>query len=72
MPGIKGGLFGVLKFKQQDSDAEVSWVPIRLTEQTAFIQGYILYWSDSNDENSSFSVSTGIVTPSYFQTMGYK
>lgn len=45
-PGIEDPLFKSLKLKQQDSNVEVSWDPIPLREQTAFIQGYILYGLD--------------------------
>ncbi|XP_040013095.1 leukemia inhibitory factor receptor-like [Xiphias gladius] len=48
---IKDGLFVPLKWKQQDSDVEVSWNPVSLTEQTAFIQGYILYCTDKDNDN---------------------
>ncbi|XP_040915438.1 leukemia inhibitory factor receptor-like isoform X2 [Toxotes jaculatrix] len=43
-------------WNQQSSNVEVSWAPISLTEQTAFINGYILYWSGNNDK--VFNVST--------------
>ncbi|XP_071322498.1 leukemia inhibitory factor receptor-like [Trachinotus anak] len=56
---IQDNLFNPLKTKHQDSNVEVSWDPIPLTEQSAFIHGYILYWSDSNNENKVFNVSTG-------------
>uniref|UniRef100_A0AAQ6IK65 Fibronectin type-III domain-containing protein n=1 Tax=Anabas testudineus TaxID=64144 RepID=A0AAQ6IK65_ANATE len=56
--GIKKGLFEPLKWKQQDSDVEVSWATVSLTNQTAFIQGYILYWSDNNNNSRIFNVST--------------
>ncbi|XP_029372443.1 leukemia inhibitory factor receptor-like isoform X2 [Echeneis naucrates] len=49
-----------LEWKQQDSNVEVSWDPVPLTERTAFIQGYILYWSDNNSNNSMvYNVTTG-------------
>ncbi|KAG8010961.1 Oncostatin-M-specific receptor subunit beta, partial [Nibea albiflora] len=37
-----------LKFKQQGSDVEVSWARINLTEQSAFIRGYVLYCEANN------------------------
>ncbi|XP_026154044.1 leukemia inhibitory factor receptor-like isoform X2 [Mastacembelus armatus] len=56
---IEDGLFKTLKGKQQDSDFEISWDPISLNEQTAFIQGYVLYWSDYKNNNTVCNVSTG-------------
>lgn len=47
---IENSLFKSLKSKQRDSDVELSWEPISLKEQTAFIQGYVLYDSDSNNK----------------------
>ncbi|KAM9735379.1 leukemia inhibitory factor receptor-like isoform 1-T1 [Menidia menidia] len=55
---IEGTLFKSLKLAQNDSDVEISWEPIPLKEQTAFIQGYILRYHDNNGQ--SFSVSTDI------------
>ncbi|XP_033976150.1 leukemia inhibitory factor receptor-like isoform X2 [Trematomus bernacchii] len=52
---IKEGLFKSLKGKQQDSDFEVSWDPISLKEQTAFIQGYVLYCLDNSNTVIKFS-----------------
>ncbi|XP_041816362.1 leukemia inhibitory factor receptor-like [Chelmon rostratus] len=46
---IEDGLFKSLKWKQQDSDVQVSWDPINLREQSAFIQGYVLYCLDNNN-----------------------
>lgn len=69
MPEIQDGLFKTLTWKQKGSDVEVSWLPISPTEQSAFIQGYILYWSDNNNDDSHnvvFNVSTGTVTLMYF------
>ncbi|KAL7376479.1 hypothetical protein ABVT39_008881 [Epinephelus coioides] len=45
---IQDGLFKKLEGKQQDSDFVVSWEPVSLREQTAFIQGYVLYYTDNN------------------------
>ncbi|XP_023253580.1 leukemia inhibitory factor receptor-like [Seriola lalandi dorsalis] len=59
---IQADLFKRLKWKQQDSNVEVSWDPVPLTEQTAFIEGYILYWREDNNNNNNnkifFNVST--------------
>lgn len=71
LPGIEDGLFKSLKWKQQDSDVEVFWDPINLREQSAFIQGYVLYCSGVNND-IDVNVSTGNVTPSYFLMMGHK
>lgn len=54
--GIKDNLFKSLKYEQKDSDVEISWDPVPLREQTAFIRGYVLYYWDDN--NMVFSVST--------------
>ncbi|KAM8744290.1 leukemia inhibitory factor receptor-like isoform 1-T3 [Acanthopagrus schlegelii] len=54
---IKDGLFKSLKWKQQNSDVEVYWDHINQREQSAFIQGYVLYWSEK-DSNENFLVST--------------
>nr|XP_020456650.1 leukemia inhibitory factor receptor-like [Monopterus albus] len=59
---IQDGLFKTLKWQQQDSDVEISWAPIFLNEQTAFIHGYILYWSENNNNNKILNVSTGNLT----------
>uniref|UniRef100_A0A8D3AIV2 Fibronectin type-III domain-containing protein n=1 Tax=Scophthalmus maximus TaxID=52904 RepID=A0A8D3AIV2_SCOMX len=59
----ENGLFKTLTWKQKGSDVEVSWLPISPTEQSAFIQGYILYWSDNNNDDSHnvvFNVSTAV------------
>ncbi|XP_028273116.1 leukemia inhibitory factor receptor-like [Parambassis ranga] len=53
---IKDGLFKTLKYKQQGSDVEMSWDPIPLREQTAFIQGYTFYYQDGS--NMAFKEST--------------
>lgn len=71
LPGIEDGLFKSLKWKQQDSDVEVFWDPINPREQSAFIQGYVLYCSGVNND-IDVNVSTGNVTPSYFLMMGHK
>ncbi|XP_037609526.1 leukemia inhibitory factor receptor-like isoform X2 [Sebastes umbrosus] len=55
---IQDGLFKSLKGKQQDSDYEVSWDKISLREQTAFIQGYVLYCLDNNNNNNIVNFST--------------
>ncbi|XP_070845919.1 leukemia inhibitory factor receptor-like [Chaetodon trifascialis] len=49
---IEDGLLKSLKWKQQDSDVEVSWDPINLRQQSAFIQGYVLYCLDNNNNNN--------------------
>ncbi|KAM8749706.1 oncostatin-M-specific receptor subunit beta-like isoform 2-T2 [Acanthopagrus schlegelii] len=54
---IKDKLFKSLKWKQQDSDVEVFWDRVNQREQSAFIQGYVLYWTEQ-DSNENFSVST--------------
>ncbi|KAM7369393.1 hypothetical protein PAMP_013665 [Pampus punctatissimus] len=46
---IQDGLFGTLKWKQQDSDVEISWDSLPPGAQTAFITGYILYCLDNNN-----------------------
>lgn len=43
---IPDGLFQNLRWQQRGSDGEISWDPIYLTEQTAFIQGYVLHCTD--------------------------
>ncbi|XP_061657607.1 leukemia inhibitory factor receptor-like isoform X3 [Syngnathoides biaculeatus] len=43
---IQDHLF-TLKWKQKNMDVEVSWDPVALEEQSAFIQGYILYYWDN-------------------------
>lgn len=45
---IKDGLFNFLNWTQQDSDVTVYWEPINHRNQTAFIQGYVLYCQDNN------------------------
>lgn len=60
-PGIEDGLFKSLKWKKQESDVEVSWDPINLEKQSAFINGYVLYCHDTTSNETS-SVSTGIVS----------
>ncbi|KAM9794392.1 leukemia inhibitory factor receptor-like isoform X1 [Syngnathus typhle] len=54
---IQDNLFKTLKWKQRDMDVVVSWDPLALQEQSAFIQGYILYYRDHNS-SSIMSVST--------------
>ncbi|XP_055369588.1 leukemia inhibitory factor receptor-like isoform X2 [Betta splendens] len=54
---IQDNLFEHLNVTQQDYNMEVSWDPVRLAEQPAFIRGYVLYWSDNNSK-TSFSVTT--------------
>ncbi|XP_030004830.1 leukemia inhibitory factor receptor-like isoform X2 [Sphaeramia orbicularis] len=41
------GLFKNLRLKQQNTDVVISWDPIALREQSAFILGYILYCSNA-------------------------
>uniref|UniRef100_A0A3Q2QQC9 Fibronectin type-III domain-containing protein n=1 Tax=Fundulus heteroclitus TaxID=8078 RepID=A0A3Q2QQC9_FUNHE len=57
---IKDNLFTSLKYKQQGSHGEISWDPVSLREQSAFIHGYVLYWWETSGQN--FSVTTGNVT----------
>ncbi|KAM6892596.1 leukemia inhibitory factor receptor-like, partial [Xenentodon cancila] len=45
---IEDRLFKSLKLKQLDSDVTLSWDPVPLKEQTAFIHGYTLYYWDNN------------------------
>ncbi|XP_077593367.1 leukemia inhibitory factor receptor-like [Stigmatopora nigra] len=45
---IQDGLFKILKWKQRDMDVEVSWNPVAIQEQSAFIHGYTLYYWDHN------------------------
>ncbi|KAM6975894.1 leukemia inhibitory factor receptor-like [Tautogolabrus adspersus] len=54
---IEDDLFQPLKLNQRDSDVEISWEPVPLRNQTAFIHGYVLYVVDNND-NKVCSVST--------------
>ncbi|GLD51806.1 leukemia inhibitory factor receptor-like protein [Lates japonicus] len=60
---MQNRLFDPLEWKQQESNVEVSWIPIPQTSRTAFIQGYILYWSDNNDNNNNGNVSTDLGNP---------
>ncbi|XP_029940828.1 leukemia inhibitory factor receptor-like [Salarias fasciatus] len=53
---IKDNLFRSLKLREQGSDVEVSWEPIALGEQTAFIHGYALHCQDHS--SSPLTVST--------------
>lgn len=57
---LPDNLFAHHKWKQQDMSVVVSWDPVRLTEQSAFINGYVLYWSNQ-DSNVVYNVSTGMV-----------
>ncbi|XP_024918274.1 leukemia inhibitory factor receptor-like isoform X2 [Cynoglossus semilaevis] len=54
---LPDNLFAHHKWKQQDMSVVVSWDPVRLTEQSAFINGYVLYWSNQ-DSNVVYNVST--------------
>ncbi|XP_078812570.1 oncostatin-M-specific receptor subunit beta isoform X2 [Oryzias latipes] len=45
---IQGKLFQSLNHKQRNLDVEVSWDPIPLSRQTAYIHGYNLYCRNSN------------------------
>ncbi|XP_042251445.1 leukemia inhibitory factor receptor-like isoform X1 [Thunnus maccoyii] len=54
---IQDGLFETLTMEQQDSDVVVSWHPISLRKQTAFIKGYILYALDNNNNSIVINVS---------------
>ncbi|KAM4533181.1 leukemia inhibitory factor receptor-like [Fundulus diaphanus] len=53
---IKDNLFTSLKYKPHGSDVEISWDPVSLREQSAFIHGYVLYWWETSGQN--FSVTT--------------
>ncbi|KAG7498824.1 hypothetical protein JOB18_021696 [Solea senegalensis] len=56
---IPSGLFTALGWRQQGSKVDVTWAPVAVSEQTAFIEGYVLYWSNSNrSSNVVFNVST--------------
>ncbi|CAJ1071068.1 leukemia inhibitory factor receptor-like [Xyrichtys novacula] len=55
---IKDGLFKLLRYKQLDLDVQVSWDPVPLASQSAFIQGYVLYGEDKNNRLVC-NVSTG-------------
>lgn len=59
-PEIEDDLFKSVKWKQQNLNVEVSWDPINLKEQTAFIKGYVIDCTDDTTE-TSVSFSTGIV-----------
>ncbi|XP_031143128.1 leukemia inhibitory factor receptor-like isoform X1 [Sander lucioperca] len=50
---IQDGLFKSFKGQQQNWDYELSWEPISLREQTALIQGYVLYLDDNKKVNFS-------------------
>ncbi|XP_078128379.1 oncostatin-M-specific receptor subunit beta-like isoform X2 [Sander vitreus] len=52
---IQDGLFKSFTGQQQDWDYEVSWKPISLREQTAFIQGYVLYCLDYDKKVINFT-----------------
>lgn len=67
-PGIPKDLFKPLIWTQVGSDVEISWNPISLREQTAFITGYILHCLD----NMGICNRTGIVTFNYFQMINHK
>ncbi|XP_074474044.1 leukemia inhibitory factor receptor-like isoform X2 [Sebastes fasciatus] len=60
---IQDGLFKSLKGNRQDSDYEVSWDKISLREQTAFIQGYVLYCLDNNNNNNNNIVNFSTDNP---------
>lgn len=64
---IEDGMFKSMTWKQQGSDVDVSWDPINPKEQPAFIQGYVLYCLNINN-NISINVSTGIVTQLFIYT----
>lgn len=64
---IKDGLFKSVKWKQQNLNVEVSWDPINLKEQTAFIKGYVMDCTDDTTK-TSVSFSTGIVKLSFATT----
>ncbi|XP_013855366.1 leukemia inhibitory factor receptor [Austrofundulus limnaeus] len=52
---IQNQLFRSLKFTQQDSDGLVSWDPVPLREQSAFIRGYVLHYQDHRNKVSNVS-----------------
>ncbi|XP_041667657.1 leukemia inhibitory factor receptor-like isoform X2 [Cheilinus undulatus] len=47
---IEKGLFQPLQWKQHHSDVEVFWRPVPLRNQSAFIHGYVLYYTDNNNK----------------------
>ncbi|XP_034564839.1 leukemia inhibitory factor receptor-like [Notolabrus celidotus] len=47
---MKDSIFTSLKWNQQDSDVVVSWKPVPLRDQTAFIVGFVLYCEDDNNK----------------------
>ncbi|MEQ2306726.1 hypothetical protein AMECASPLE_011241, partial [Ameca splendens] len=53
---IQGNLFNSLKFKWNGADVEISWDPVPLKQQSAFIRGYVLYCQDKSSH--SFSVTS--------------
>nr|XP_019961882.1 PREDICTED: leukemia inhibitory factor receptor-like [Paralichthys olivaceus] len=63
---IPDNLFKIRRLKQKGSIVEMSWDPISLTEQTAFIQGYVMYYSDGDKNNGQVSTddptSTSLTT----------
>uniref|UniRef100_UPI0037E8028C leukemia inhibitory factor receptor-like n=1 Tax=Semicossyphus pulcher TaxID=241346 RepID=UPI0037E8028C len=54
---IEDYLFEPLQWKQHELDIEVSWEPVPLRNQTAYIHGYVLYCLDNNN-NIVLNVST--------------
>ncbi|XP_038133429.1 oncostatin-M-specific receptor subunit beta-like [Cyprinodon tularosa] len=48
---IKGGLFNPLEYKQMGTDVEISWKPVPVKEQSAFIRGYVLYCHEKSGKN---------------------
>ncbi|XP_060931645.1 leukemia inhibitory factor receptor-like [Limanda limanda] len=71
---IQGDLFKALKWKQKGSDVEVSWDRISLKEQTAFIQGYVLEWSDTDGQDNNVSTdepTSTSLTASDLKTSSY-
>lgn len=61
------GLFKSATGKQQNLNVEVSWDPINLKEQTAFIKGYVIDCTDDTTK-TSVSFSTGIAKLSFVTT----
>ncbi|MEQ2216895.1 hypothetical protein XENOCAPTIV_024806, partial [Xenoophorus captivus] len=53
---IQGNVFNSLKFKWNGDDVEISWDPVPLKQQSAFIRGYVLYCQDKSSH--SFSVTS--------------
>ncbi|XP_041826198.1 leukemia inhibitory factor receptor-like [Melanotaenia boesemani] len=74
--GIEKELFK-LNYEQQDSGVEISWDPVPLRQQSAFIQGYVLRcWSEdkevfnvSTDNPAATSLRAAILKPNTYLFM---